>query len=155
MQDAGPHISSRRVLGPRSLRLLLPLGAALAIMAGANLDGRGGLGVDDPVALPSGNSVTVLDVVTTEEGFAGLTYRFRFIAPWIAGTVEPEGVSGDMGYLCEAYALPRLPTMGPQPKQIIISLSEVAVDFGAISPEVVQFFEAYRPEGDSCVWEFY
>ena len=134
--------------------LLLDGGAAWAADT-STMDGWGGDGVDDPVALPSGLEVLFHDIVTTAEGASGLTYRFRFLAPWLAGEVDPRAVTADMGYLCEAYALPRVANIGPQPQQIVISLSDRPVEFGQISPDVVQFFEAYRPDGTTCVWEFF
>jgi hypothetical protein len=58
-----------------------------------------------------------------------------------------------MAHLCQSYALPRLSETGPVPAQIIISLSDRPVPFGEASPEATQFFEAYRIEGDACIWE--
>ena len=48
-----------------------------------------------------------------------------------------------------------LPATGPQPSQIVISLSDRAVPFGEADPEATQFFEAYRVEGGACIWEMF
>jgi hypothetical protein len=110
---------------------------------------------DEPIPVPSGQAVTLLDVIHNEPGTGGLTVRYRFIAPAIApgGTVDFETAAADMAYLCQTYALPRVLSGGPQPEQIVISLSDAAVDFGASAPEVTQFFEAYSLDGDTCIWE--
>ncbi|MBS0565647.1 MAG: acetolactate synthase [Proteobacteria bacterium] len=86
----------------------------------------------------------------------GLTYRFRFLAPAIAragGTVSADAAEADMQALCESYALPRIATTGPVPQEIVISLSDRPVNFGEPAPDATQYFEAYRPEGKTCVWQ--
>lgn len=111
---------------------------------------------DEPIAVPSGQVVTWLDTVQDAPGPEGLTIRFRFVAPAIArsgGTVGPEQAQEDMAHLCDSFALPRLSATGPRPAQIVISLSDRPVPFGEPDPEATQFFEAYRPGDDFCVWE--
>ncbi|MFN3294273.1 MAG: DUF6497 family protein [Gemmobacter sp.] len=92
-----------------------------------------------------------------EPGPAGLTVRFRFIAPRIAregGTIDFDTAAEDMDHLCQTFALPRIETVtGPQPAQVVISLSDRPVEFGVITPEATQFFEAYSIEDGTCVWE--
>ncbi|MGV8952619.1 MAG: DUF6497 family protein [Cypionkella sp.] len=110
----------------------------------------------DIVAVPSGQLVTFLDVVMNAPGPDGLTARFRFVAPAIAqdgGTVDFDVASVDMLHLCQNFALPRIASTGPQPSQIIITLSDRAVVFGEPSPDATQFFEAYRLENGTCIWE--
>jgi hypothetical protein len=58
-----------------------------------------------------------------------------------------------MTFLSETFALPRLPNIGPQAQQVIISIADRPVKFGEPDPDAVQVFEAFRPEGKSCVWE--
>jgi Family of unknown function (DUF6497) len=108
-----------------------------------------------PIPVPSGQTVHLLDVIHNEPGAEGLTVRFRFIAPAIApgGGVDFETAAADMAHLCEAWALPRLAVTGPAPQQIIISLAAAPVEFGMAAPEVTQFFEAYTPDGATCIWE--
>lgn len=110
----------------------------------------------ETVAVPSGQEITYYDTIQDRPGVAGLTYRFRFIAPAISrdgGTVGVEVAAEDMDFLCETFALPRLPVSGPTPSQVIISLSDRPVEFGIPTPEVTQFFEAYRIEDGICIWE--
>lgn len=124
---------------------LLPV---LAVLSGCQEDAPAG----DEIAVPSGREVRLIDVITNAPGAAGATARFRFLAPGLA-EAELEGSAGDMQALCESYALPRIGGMVPAPQQIIISLAAQDVPFGQAAPDVVQFFEAYRVEGDTCIWE--
>lgn len=111
----------------------------------------------DSVPVPSGQPVTLQDVIWNEPGPAGLTARFRFIAPEIAqdgGSIDFDTAAADMDHLCDTYALPRLNTItGPRPAQVVISLSDIPVRFGEITPEATQFFEAYAIVDGACVWE--
>ncbi len=108
------------------------------------------------IPVPSGQEVTLQEVIWNVPGPEGLTSRFRFIAPAInreAGSVDFETASTDMQHLCETYALDRLSSLGPMPRQVIISLADRALPFGEPAPEATQFFEAYRIEGKTCIWE--
>ena len=119
--------------------------------AGQVISGEG-LRVD----VPSGQEVSFLDVVLDAPGPIGLTARFRFVAPAIAkngGTVDFETASADMVHLCQNFALPRISDIGPQPSQIVISLSDRPVPFGEAAPDATQFFEAYTIRDNACIWE--
>lgn len=127
-----------------------------AIAAAFSLCLAGSLGAEEKIEVPSGQEITFVDVVHDAPGPDGLTYRFRFLAPAIArvgGTVTAETALEDMQALCDGYALPRVANPGPAPGQIIISLSDKPVQFGTPAPDVTQFFEAFRPDGDACIWE--
>ena len=109
---------------------------------------------DEVLVLPSGSQATLQEVITDVHGI-GLAYRFRFIVPGLTAEVDYERAEADMAYLCQTYALSRLASIGPKPAQIVISLSDRPVEFGASAPDVVQFFEAYRPVDDMCVLELH
>jgi len=109
---------------------------------------------EEAIAVPSGQAVRLIEVIHAAPGPGGLTVRFRFLAPGIArlgGTVGPEAAQADMAHLCHVYALPRL--AGPAVSQIVISLADRDVPFGAADPEATQFFEAFRVDGGACIWE--
>lgn len=109
-----------------------------------------------PVTVPSGQPVSYVDMVWGQPGPTGLTARFRFVAPDIrreAPGMTFDQAEPDMLFLCESFALPRLAVTGPRPAQIVISLSDRLVEFGQPNPDATQFFEAYRPEGTTCIWE--
>ncbi|WP_425354924.1 DUF6497 family protein [Oceaniglobus trochenteri] len=105
-----------------------------------------------PVSVPSQQPVVLLDVITNVPG-VGLTYRFRYLAPHIGAGAEYDRDVADMQHLCDSHALKRLSGIGPVPNQIVITLADRPVAFGEMSPEAVQFFEAYRPGEGICIWE--
>ncbi|MDR0809350.1 MAG: DUF6497 family protein [Gemmobacter sp.] len=110
------------------------------------------------IAVPSGQPVTLQDVIWNEMGPQGLTMRFRFIAPQIAregGGVDFDTAAADMQALCESFALPRLAEFGPMPAQIVISLADISVPFGEAAPEATQYFEAFSIRDGACIWEIY
>jgi len=109
----------------------------------------------EEIVTPSGMAVTWLETVHGAPGPEGLTARFRFLAPGISADVDFETAAADMQWLCESFALPRLSALGPQPAQVVISLSDRDLPFGQTDPEAVQFFEAYSPEGEACIWEIF
>lgn len=114
--------------------------------------------MDDVIAVPSGQKVTLLDVITDIQGPDGMAVRFRFLAPGIArdgGQVNAETAALDMDFLCGSYALLRIADTGPQPAQIIISMSDIALPFGEARPDATQYFNAYSIEDGSCVWDVY
>jgi len=137
------------------------IGASVVLAGGLLLSGLRQpapppVGQDAPIAVPSGQPIVFLDSIWGQPGPSGLTLRFRFVAPRIghdSGQLSFDDAEADMAYLCETYALPRISAMGPQPAQVIISLSDQPVPFGEMSPDVVQYFEAYRPQGTTCIWE--
>ncbi len=104
------------------------------------------------LVVPSGREVRLIDVITNAPGPEGASARFRFLVPGLAQDDLTTALE-DMAALCVSYALPRIDGTVPQPQQIIISFSAEDVPFGEAAPDVVQFFEAYRPEGDTCIWE--
>lgn len=105
--------------------------------------------------VPSGQKV-VLQEVLLDETPGALWARFRFVAPAIArdgGTVDYGQAGLDMDHLCASLALGYLKDRGIAPARVVISLSDRSLAFGAPAPEATQFFEAYRPDGDLCIWE--
>lgn len=108
-----------------------------------------------PIAVPSGQPVTLLDTIWNEPGPAGLTFRFRFLAPAIGarGHVSHDAAFGDIVAICESYVLPQVLEAQPRPAQVIISLSDRPLKFGDTDPESTQFFEAFSIRDGHCIWE--
>jgi hypothetical protein len=109
---------------------------------------------EERLVLPSGLEAGLQEVVSNQPG-QGLTYRFRFVAPEFTGKEEFESIMADLEYLCMSYAIPRLPQIGPQPRQVVISLADRATEFGVFDPDAAQVFEAYRIEDGTCIWEVF
>lgn len=105
------------------------------------------------LVLPSGLEVYVQEMRLDRTG-VGAVQRFRFVAPEFAGVGEAfELVRADLEYLCNSYALARLPAEEPVPDQIVISLADRPSDFGVVDPSVIQVFEAYSVKDGTCIWE--
>ncbi|WP_272009398.1 DUF6497 family protein [Roseovarius sp. ZX-A-9] len=108
-----------------------------------------------PLALPSGLNARLQEVLTDRPG-EGLVYRFRFVAEgFIPEAGQLETVLGDLTYLCTEYALTRISDIGPQPRQIIISLADKETEFGVADPTARQVFEAFAVEENTCIWELF
>lgn len=128
--------------------MLAALAASLALPAVAQ----------EEIALPSGSTVTYHDFIWGEPGPAGLTIRFRFLDPDLPARKDVDGVidaTEDTQYLCEFFALERISTTGPEPAQIVISISDRPVEFGDPDPEATQIFEAYSYRDGTCIWEMF
>ena len=68
-------------------------------------------GGGETIVVPSGQEISLLDVIWNEPGPTGMVTRFRFLAPGIArdaATVSFDVASADMAHLCQDYALPRV-----------------------------------------------
>jgi hypothetical protein len=109
------------------------------------------------LAVPSGQPVTLVDVLEDEAGPAGATLRFRFLAPEIgaAGSIDVDTAIADMAALCDSMAIPEVATRDPAPAQVVIALMDRLVPFGETDPDAVQYFEAYRIEDGACLWDPY
>ena len=144
---------------PKSFRLRIAVGFGVVVLLGGLILWFwmtrlccGPSPSDGPlVAVPSGGEVRYLDTITNVPGQEGLTYRFRFVG----ASVRAESAPDDMLALCNTFAIDRLPTTGPIPNQIVISLSDRVTTFGEPTPEATQFFEAYRVQNGQCVWELF
>ena len=108
-----------------------------------------------PISVPSGQPVTLSEVLLDRDPGA-LWLRLRFVAPQISrngGTATHDQAMADMDHLCQELALSYVQEHALQPERIVISFADRAVPFGVQDPAATQYFEAYRPSGDTCIWE--
>ena len=106
-------------------------------------------------AVPSGQSVTLNEVLIDEVN-AQSWLRFRFLAPQIAratGDITYADAEADFAYLCETVARPYLVEFDLSPDIVVITLMDRAVPFGEADGQATQFIEAFRIDGDTCIWE--
>ncbi|WP_037091167.1 DUF6497 family protein [Rhodobacter capsulatus] len=109
-----------------------------------------------PLAVPSGIAPRWLETRMDAAGPLGLTLRFRFVAPEVAGAgYGPDRASADLQALCDGFALAHLPKDGPQPGGLVLDLADRVVPFGASDDTAVQFFEAYSIADGACHWELF
>lgn len=106
-------------------------------------------------SVPSGQSVTLYDAIVDE--VSGQSWlRLRFLAPAISrngGTIGFEDASADMEHLCAHVGLPYAAEYALTPATIVITLSDRETEFGVQDPDATQFFDAYRVENQTCIWE--
>ncbi|WP_150103465.1 DUF6497 family protein [Thalassobium sp. R2A62] len=105
------------------------------------------------VTVPSGQELALYDVVLEADTS---TARFRFLAPQIAQDAEAltyADVEADFSHLCTVYALPALLENEWDARSVVITLSDREVEFGVITPEATQIFEAFSVENGLCIWE--
>lgn len=108
------------------------------------------------IDVPSGQPVELQEVLVDDLGNNQTWLRFRFIAPQIArdgGTVDYETAAPDMAHLCQSLALPYMAEYALEGQMIVISLADRATEFGVADPDATQFFEAFRPVDNACIWE--
>ncbi|SIS56932.1 DUF6497 family protein [Phaeovulum vinaykumarii] len=142
------------VPGPEGLALRMrfvapDLAAHLAATAAAQAGAGGAETAPDPVDVPAFEDDLSGDAFDPDAAGADAA------GPDAAGMAGADPLLADLTWLCDTQALPALAGGGPQPAQIIISVADRPVPFGAPNPEAVQVFEAFRPENGRCVWEFY
>ena len=82
--------------------------------------------------------------------------RFRFVAPQIAkgpDAIAYDLAAPDMEHLCAAVALPYMTEHALAGQVIVVSLADRVVEFGAADPDATQYFEAFRAQDGTCIWE--
>ena len=101
----------------------------------------------------AGDNVVLQEVLVDQ--VAGETWlRFRFVAPALAeGEVDHAALAQQMVQLCDGLAIPYGAEYGLESDVIVISLGDRPTEFGIADPEATQFFEAYRPVDNACIWE--
>ncbi len=107
-----------------------------------------------PIALPSGLEAHLQETISDQPG-SGLVYRFRFVAPAFTGQEDFEVQTADLEHLCNDYALPRIPKLGPKPDRIVISLADQSSEFGRFDPDVMQIFETFSLQSGTCILELF
>ena len=110
----------------------------------------------DAIQVPSGQPVELVEKIVETDGLPGLTWRYRFLAPQISrdgGAVSVDVALADIDAICTDFIAFEAAAADPPPAQIIITLMDQIVAFGDTAPHATQFFEAYRIEGETCVWE--
>jgi hypothetical protein len=105
--------------------------------------------------LPSGLSVTLQEFFVDTLPDGSNQARFRFVAPELGQGAGFAQVEADFPVLCENVAVPALAETRPDVAQVIISMAEKPMEFGATDPSTIQYFEAFRIENGSCIWEVF
>ena len=105
--------------------------------------------------VPSGQPVDLQEVLIDDLGDE-TWLRFRFVAPQISrDEAMAEANAQDMLHLCEQTALNYITDFELIGDVIVVSLADRHTEFGVADPDATQFFEAFRADEGSCIWEGY
>jgi hypothetical protein len=105
--------------------------------------------------LPSGLSVTLQEYFVDTLPDGSDQARFRFVAPALGQGAGFAQVEQDFPVLCADVAVPTLAVSRPDVGLVIISMAARPLEFGTTDPSVIQYFEAFRIENGSCIWEVF
>ena len=106
--------------------------------------------------VPSGQGVSLHELIVDAPSPNTVIYRFRYLAPAIAregGTMDFEASIADMQHLCEVHAVTQMAEPAAAKVQVIISFADMPVPFGETNPEVTQFFVAFTYKDGLCILE--
>jgi hypothetical protein len=110
----------------------------------------GGASAAQNLAVPSGQPLSFLEFISKNERNI---VRFRFLAPEIGSSFGYADVVNDFRAVCDAQVMPVLDANALAPAPIVLSMSAADIPFGEVNPDVLQFFEVFRPENGLCIWE--
>jgi len=117
---------------------------------GAFIAMAGGAAFAQDIPVPSGQPLAFLEFISED---ASDVVRFRFLTPGIGTTHDYATVFADFQMLCDTQVLPVLTANALTPSRIVMSMSAADIAFGEDDPDVLQFFEIFRPENGICIWE--
>lgn len=109
-------------------------------------------GQEESPTVPSGTAMTLLEVREETQDDGTVWLRFRYVAAGIQRE-DYSIVQDDFEALCRSAALDYRTVTGMVASQAVISIAGEPVEFGANAPDVTQFFEAFRLEDGTCIWE--
>lgn len=113
---------------------------------------------DGSIALPSGLVVREHEIRMEPVGAPAAlvgTLRLRYVASQL-GDAQGFGfdrIEGDFAHLCSSFGLKMRRISAPKLEQVIISIASEPVAFGESAPEIVQYFDSFRVDSGTCIWE--
>lgn len=116
------------------------------------------LGDGAAIAVPSGQAVTLQDIIWNSQGPEGPAPRFRFLAPAITregGSIAFDAAEADILNLCQTYVIAKLAEKGVTAPLVLISMADRTVEFGVSDPEATQYFETFSIDGTTCIREIF
>lgn len=105
--------------------------------------------------VPSGQQAVLHEVLVDAQEVV-IYLRFRFLTPQIGvgeQQIDFEVAGVDMMHLCEAVALPYMVEHDLTGDKIVISFMDRITEFGQPDPDATQYFESFRPENGTCMWD--
>lgn len=103
-------------------------------------------------AMPSGLDHQLFEALDDKSPDGKKVLRLRYVATELEAD-SFDKVSEDFAALCARDVLPRQRDAVDPYDQAVISLSNKKSEFGVFNPDVTQYFEAFRLENGTCIWE--
>lgn len=141
MQPIGMRLKMFKVLS-----VFAALGGALSGAATAG-------DLEESPVVPSGNQLTLQEVIFETRQDNSRVARYRYVMPAIAQGIAFKDVESDFAVLCDGFIVKALREKSKTVDQVIVSLSDRETEFGVTSAQAIQYFEAFRLENDTCIWE--
>ncbi|MDQ7069469.1 MAG: DUF6497 family protein [Rhodobacterales bacterium] len=138
----------------RKIGLLVVFGGVLALPVLA----QDAVSAATPLSVPSGVVPRLQEWLLDTQPNGDVLARFRFVAPEIEramGRFSQADLEGDFQVLCQEFALFNVAAQPTEVDRIVISLADREVEFGYADPDATQYFEAFRVENATCIWEFF
>ena len=130
--------------------------AAGGIAAATLLSSMTAVDAGEGKLLPSGLVVAPPDVRLEPMGVpthSVRTVRLRYVSEQLGEKAFSfDQIEGDFAHLCETDGLMTRARSAPKAEQIIISISSEPLVFGEISPEIIQYFDAFDVVSEACIW---
>lgn len=129
-------------------RLATPLAGALALAP---------LWAMAESVAPSGLRLSLHELLVEENPWSGETLVVvRLLAPTISQDLpDPVTLRADMDWACATWGQPAAEDLAVPPDQVVVEMMAAPAERGIATPEIRRFFETYRLDGPSCIWELF
>lgn len=105
-------------------------------------------------AVPSGFTYVLQEALSDQTPDGKHVLRLRYVSDQIGQSEDSaQLVVEDFAALCLRDALPKNAQATPKYDQAVISLANKKSEFGVFNPDVIQYFEAFTLQNDTCIWE--
>ncbi|MBO9403171.1 DUF6497 family protein [Shimia sp. R9_3] len=109
--------------------------------------------LEEAPAVPSGNVVSLHEVLFETRADTSRVARFRYVMPVMQQGVTFAEIEGDFFHLCNGVAVPYLAVSEEKVDQVIISMADRETEFGVMTHLAQQYFEAFSVQDGICIWE--
>ena len=152
------HIFGKKKHGAFACALVMCLMPIVAVgessLPGAIVNGKVAAVVMAPSGLPVRQHELVLEPLGAPSALAK-TVRVRFVAEPLADRDAWgfERIEADFEALCHSVGLHNRQLSAPNAERVIISIASEPTNFGDSVPNVVQYFDSFLVQDNSCIWE--
>ncbi len=110
--------------------------------------------VGDVVIAPSGQAVTIHEVLFEEDSGSGMWIVVRVAAPNMEDLTGDQR-HADLVWACETWGIPAGEILSRPPERIIVQMMAQTFPRGEPAQGITQNIEAYSLSDASCIWELF